>query len=175
MNTLARVFYIFSAISLVLNGCAALPAQARQEKPKAAVYETIIGKSLTDKVVADFISSNNCSSADQFWICTSMGMALWIDSNQVVETVYLYLNKTDDFKPYKGELPYGLKFYDSLGAVEYKLRRRGVGNGGLPDIGVTPDHLHYRAIYQEAGLTIIYNEPFPDEDATIYAILVASK
>lgn len=173
MNTLARVLYVFAAIPLLISGCGGLPAQAREEKPKVAVYETIIGKSLTDEVVADFISSNDCSSANQFLLCQTAGMALWVDSNQVVETVYLYLNKADGFEPYKGQLPFGLKFYDTLGAVEYKLERRGVGNGGLPDEAATPDHFHYRAIYHEAGMTIIYNEPFPDEDATIYAILIS--
>ena len=173
MNTLARVLYVFAAIPLLISGCVGLPAQAREEKPKVAVYETIIGKSLTDEVVVDFISSNDCSSANQFLLCQTAGMALWVDSNQMVETVYLYLNKADGFQPYKGELPFGLKFYDTLGAVEYKLERRGLGNGGLPDEAAAPDHLHYRAIYHEAGMTIIYNEPFPDEDATIYAILIS--
>ena len=35
-------------------------------------------------------------------------------------------------RTYKGELPPGLKFYDNLGAVEYKLKERGVGMAGLP-------------------------------------------
>ena len=175
MNTLARVLYVFAAIPLLISGCAALSSQAREEQPKAAVYETIIGKSLNDEVVVEFISSNDCSSADQFLLCQTAGMALWVDSNQVVETVYLYLNKTDVFQPYKGQLPFGLKFYDTLGAMEYKLKRRGVGNSGLPDEAATPDRLHYWATYHQAGITIIYNEPFPDEDATIYAILVSSK
>ncbi len=100
-------------------------------------------------------------------------MALWTDSNQVVETIYLYLNNSDGFEPYQGKLPFGLKFYDTLGAVEYKLKRQGVGNAGLPDEGAVPDHMHYRATYRQAGLTIIYNFPFPDEDATIYAVLVS--
>jgi hypothetical protein len=102
-------------------------------------------------------------------------MALWTDSNQVVETVYLYLNKADGFEPYRGFLPYGIKFYDSLAAVEHKLKRQGVGNAGLPETAAVPDRMHYRAIYHEAGLTVLYNSPFPDEDASIYAILFSAR
>jgi hypothetical protein len=128
---------------------------------------------VTDDVVTDFASAQRCSSANQFLLCQTAGMALWIDSNQVVETVYLYLNHVDGFAPYNGELPYGLKYYDIMGAVEYKLKKHGLGNHGLPDEGGTPDHLHYWATYHQAGMTIIYNSPSAeDEDATIYAILV---
>jgi hypothetical protein len=52
------------------------------------------------------------------------------------------------------------------------LNRQGIGNNGLPDEARVPDRMHYWAFYKQAGVTIIYNAPFPDEDATIYAILV---
>ena len=174
MNTLAKTFGIFAAISLLVNGCAALPGRSGQGEarlPKAAVYEALLGKPLSDETVIDFITANNCFSADQFLLCHTAGMALWTDSNQV-ETIYLYLNHADGFDPYEGQLPFGLKFYDNLAAVEYKLNRQGIGNAGLPDITATPDHIHYRATYYQAGLTILYNSPFADEDASIYAILI---
>lgn len=178
MSTRFNVFSILIAISLLISGCGALPAQIRQEEravSKAPVYESILGKSLNDDVVTDFITGNSCSRVDQFLLCKTVGMALWTDSNQVVETVYLYLNDADGFAAYKGELPYGLKFYDIMGAVEYKLKKQGVGKAGLPDEGATPDHLRYRATYHRAGMTIIYNSPSPgDEDATIYAILLSN-
>ena len=178
MNALLRVFGIFAAIPLLIGGCAALPAQPEQAAPvapKVAIYESILGKSLSDVAVAEFLASNECSRADQFLLCSAAGMALWTASNQVVETVYLYLNNDEGFSPYRGELPYGLKFYDIMGSVEHKLRKHGLGNGGLPDEGDTPDHLHYWATYQQAGMTIIYNSPSPeDEDATIYAILLSN-
>jgi hypothetical protein len=101
-------------------------------------------------------------------------MALWTDANQV-GTVYLYLNNTNDFTPYNGDLPFGLKFYDTMAAVEYKLNRQGVGNAGLPDNGATPDRMHYRATYHQAGMTIIYSYPAPDEGATIRAIVITNK
>jgi hypothetical protein len=178
MNTLSRVFGIFAAISLIISGCVALPVQVRQEEravSKTAVYGSILGKPLDDDVVVDFITTNNCSSTDQFLLCNSIGMALWTDSKQVVETVYLYLNNADGFEPYKGELPFGLKFYDNMAAVQYKLDRQGIGNAGLPDEEAVPDHMHYQATFHQAGMTIIYNFPFPDEDATIYAIVVSNK
>jgi hypothetical protein len=178
MNTLTKVLGILAAIPLLISGCAGKPAQSEQEgpvAPKAAIYESILGKALSDVAVAEFLAINECSSADQFLLCNAAGMALWTDSNQVVETVYLYLNDADGFAAYKGELPYGLKFYDIMGAVEYKLKKQGVGKAGLPDEGATPDHLRYRATYHRAGMTIIYNSPSPeDEDATIYAILLGN-
>lgn len=178
MNTLFKKLGMFAVISLLISSCGALTVQAVQEEegvPEAAVHESILGKPLTDQTVVDFIAENTCSSANQFLLCNSIGMALRTDSNQTVETVYLYLNYAEEFEPYKGTLPFGLKFYDNLAAVEYKLDRQGLGNRGLPDEAAVPDHMHYQATYYEAGLTIIYNYPFPDEDATIYAIVVTDK
>jgi hypothetical protein len=91
----------------------------------------------------------------------------------VVQTVYFYLNNVDGFSSYQGELPLGLKFYDTMGGVEYKLKRQGIGKDGLPDEGESPDHQHYNVTYRQAHLTIIYNSPAEDEDASIYAILVS--
>ena len=176
MNLLVKVFAILCLISLLVSGCAALPAQVGEEKStseKVSVYKTILGKAFTDQSVVEFLAGQSCTSADQFLLCKTAGMALWMDSNQTVETVYLYLNNTDGFAPYQGELPFGLKFYDTMGAVEYKLGRQGVGDAGLPDTWATPDHTQIRAIYHEAGMTVIYNAPFPDEDATIHSILVS--
>ena len=106
-------------------------------------------------------------------------MDLLIDSDQIVVSVFLYLNKAAGFIPnegdytaYSGELPFGLKFYDTLEAVEHKLNQQGVGNDGRPDTGTIPDHMRYVATYNEAGITIIYNSD-RDEDPTIHAIVVS--
>jgi hypothetical protein len=176
MNTLIKIFAIFTAIPLLISGCGSYSLQAENEEPatpNTATYEFVLGKALTDEVVANFIASNNCEPSGPFQVCKEVGMALWINLEQVVETVYLYLNNADGFAPYKGELPFGLKFYDTMGAVEYKLERQEIGNNGLPDKSGTPDHIHYWAVYKQFGMTIIYNSPFVDEDATIYAILVS--
>ena len=178
MNALYKVLCVLAVLSLIFSGCAAQPAQAGQDErvaPKTAVYESLLGKPLSDEAVAEFLSRHECSIADHYLLCNEVGMALWSDSSQVIETVYLYLNNADGFEPYQGQLPFGLKFYDSLAAVEYKLKRQGVGNAGLPETAAVPDRMHYRAIYHEAGLTVLYNSPFPDEDASIYAILLSAR
>lgn len=179
MNKLYRSLGMLAAITLFICACGARVAQAPPKErgaPRIALYEDVLGRSLTDQEVAHFIASNHCSSADRFQLCKEIGMALRLTSNQVVETVYLYLNHVDGFTPYKGELPYELKFYDIMGAVEHKLKKQGIGDGGLPDEGGKPDHIHYWATYHQAGMIIIYNSPSPDdEDATIHAILVSKK
>ena len=176
MNKLLKAFRFLSVISFLLVGCSLHTTQPQAEKrviPKAISYRVLLGKSITDAEVTGFITSNNCSGTGQSQLCKEAGLALWITPDQTVETIYLYLNNADGFVPYKGELPFGLKFYDSMGAVQYKLKQRKIGNAGLPDSGDTPDHLHYWANYKEAGLIIVYNSPSEeDEDATIYAILL---
>lgn len=178
MNALYKLFANLTISVLLMSACRVLPAESRQEERAAAntaVYETILDKPLSDAVVVDFVASNDCSSANQFLLCKTAGMALWTDSSQIVDTVYLYLNNEEGFAPYNGELPYGLKFYDTMASVEYKLARQGIGNNGLPDAEAIPDRMHYRATYREAGLTIIYNYPGPDEGATINMILITMK
>jgi len=177
MNVFIRRLRLFAVVPLLIVSCSlhAVPGQPEEQVTKnAASYVNLLGKSLTDRAVADFIVNNNCLSAAQFQLCEDVGVALLINLHQVVQTVYLYLNNTEGFGPYQGELPFGLKFYDTMGAVEYKLRRKGVGRAGLPDSGDTPDHLRYQANYQQVGMTIIYNSPSAeDEDATVYSILVS--
>ena len=176
INNFLKAAIFLSLVSFFIVGCSLHTIQPQTEEralPKATSYRVLLGKSITEKEVADFIVSNNCSGTVQSLLCKGAGMALWINPDQTLEIVYLYLNDADGFVPYKGELPSRLKFYDSMGAVQYKLRRQKIGNAGLPDSGETPDHLHYWANYQQAGMIIVYNSPSAeDEDATIYAILL---
>jgi hypothetical protein len=167
-------------IMMILSTACSAQIILTQEKvtPDRDPYKGLIGKALTDEEVSHFVASHHCSSVLPYILCTEAGMTLLIDGNQTVEGIFLYVNKSagyipfeDDFTPYKGELPFGLKFYDTMGAVEYKLNKQGIGNDGLPDSGSTPDHMHYVAFYEEADITIIYNSP-KDEDALIHAILV---
>jgi len=150
-----------------------------------ASYQAVLGKTLNDKAVADFISSNNCSPevrtlSGQLRLCKEAGMALWIDSHQMINTVYLAINNANDFADYKGELPFTVTAHDTMAMVEQKLGQPveiHAPQAGwlprLPDEGSTPDHIHYWAINKEFGLTVIYNSPSPnDKGATIYAILV---
>lgn len=169
---------IFTLISAACNSQTLLTPKEEESPSKGAPYREVLGKSLIDEEVVYFIDSNHCSRILPYIVCKETGMALLTGSNDIVEGVFLYLNKSagfipyeDDFTPYQGELPLGLKYYDTMGAVEHKLNKQGVGNDGLPDSGSTPDHMHYVAFYKEARLTIIYNSP-QDEDALIHAILV---
>ena len=178
MNKFFKILSVLALMALVVTACVSQGVQAESanaDTMATASYQAVLGKSITDQEVADFLVSHNCTSANQHQLCKEIGMALWVNSNQKVETIYLYLNNAEGFTPYQGELPFGLKFYDIMGAVEYKLKKQGVGNAGLPDEVAMPDHLHYWAMYKQAGVTVIYNAPYPDEDATIHSILVSKK
>ena len=176
MNKLYRCLGILTFAPLFITACVTYAAQAKSEKEIAsrmAPYRAMLGKSLSDTNVQNFLVSNGCSKIDTFFLCKDAGMALRTSARTAVEAVYLYLNNEDGFAAYQGVLPFDLRYYDTMGAVEYKLKRQGIGKDGLPDVGKAPDHLHYWAVYKQAGMTIIYNSPFADEDATINAILVS--
>jgi hypothetical protein len=77
-------------------------------------------------------------------------------------------------------LPYGLSAQDTMASVERKLGQPKVPfapqagwEPGLPDGGGSSDHMHYWAVYERFGLTIVYNTPsLTDKNATINAIYV---
>ncbi|HJR81087.1 MAG TPA: hypothetical protein VJ821_13510 [Anaerolineales bacterium] len=175
MNKLFKTFSVFVAFLIFVTACGQTVSPQREEQvaSKGGSYEALLGKSVMDTEVADYIAANRCSSIGQVQVCKEVGMDLWVDASQIVQMVYLYLNNNDGYSAYKGELPFGLKFYDIQGAVEYKLERQGVGNAGLPNEGSSPDHFHYWAVYEKHNMIVIYNSPYPDEDATIYAIVVS--
>lgn len=181
MNKLIQALGLFVVLPLLVVSCNLQAIQAHpeeQDTPKIVPYEALLGKSLNDKEVADFMISNNCSSADWIQICKDIGMALWTDSDQIVKTIYLYSGNADGFKRYRGELPFGLTFYDPMWRVEEKLMDRDTDDPlqqlGLPEEGRSPDHMHYWAIYKRFGMTVVYNSPVADEDAYIYAVLVSN-
>ena len=184
MNKLFQMLSILAALALFATACSAQVVQAQPADLavlKAAAYEAVLGKSLHDTDVADFIASNNCFSTGQFRTCSDAGLALWIGQGQKVETVYLYPNKTSAFEAFTGELPLGLSSNDTMASVEAKFghpRVEYVPQAGwepsLPDETGTPDHIHYWAMYKLFGVTVIYNSPSAtDKGATIYAILVS--
>lgn len=180
MNTLIKTFGICAAISLFIGGCAGQPVRAEPAETDAAAavsYHVVIGKPLDDNEVANFIATNHCSPAAEYQLCQDAGMALWTDSDLVVKTVYLYAGSSAGFRRYRGQLPHGLSFYDPMWRVEEKLRDLDANDTlqqlGLPDEGVSPDHMHYWAMYKRLGMTVIYSSPGRDEDAYIYAIVVS--
>ena len=168
-------------LALAVTACSSRASQASFSTQEVSPQGVILGKSLHDRAVADWMTANHCTSVAPFQVCKDAGIAVWLDAEQTVKKIYLYLNNESGFNPYKGALPLGLKFYDSMGAVEQKLRKLDIGGGshiarndGRPDEGASPDHMHYWAVYKRYGITIIYNSPFTDEDATIYAIVMNS-
>lgn len=177
MNKRFQIFSVLAALALFATACA---AQAAQAAPNAA-YEAVLGKSLRDQVVADFIASNSCSSTGQLQLCNDAGMALWVGQDQKVELAYLYPNKTLEFAAYKGSLPFALSATDTMASVEDKFGQPNVVQApqagwelGLPDESGTAGYTQYWAAYKRFGLTIIYNSPSAtDKSATIHAILVS--
>jgi hypothetical protein len=184
MNKFLNTLSILAAIALFSTACGAQVVQAKPEKRnivKAVTYDAMLGKSVDTNDVADFIASNNCIPSGQFQLCQSVGLALWADADQMIKTAYLYISNSDDFTEYRGELPLGLTPNDTMATVEQKFGQPKLDGApqagwelGLPDEGGTPDHLHYWAIYQRFGVTVIYNSPsVNDKGATIYAILIS--
>jgi len=77
-------------------------------------------------------------------------------------------------------LPYGLTMQDTMASVEHRLGQPVVTHAlqagwepGLPDEGWAPGHVHYRAVYNRFGFTVVYNSPSPnDKNATIKEVLL---
>ena len=180
MNNLFKNLSSLVAMALFITACGAQVVQTElvgANTMATASYQAVLGRSLNNKDVADFIVNNNCSPMEHFQLCKDAGMAFWADSNQIVRTVYLYAGNADGLRRYLGELPFGLSFYDPMWRVEEKLRNQNVDDSfqqaGLPDEASSPDHMHYWAVYKQLGMTVIYNSPAADEDAYIYAVLVS--
>ena len=165
--------------SLVLFTVACSTTSTSTVKAEPAAYQAVLGRSATEDMVLDFLAGNECVAAMQFQVCKPAGIALWLDSGQIVKTVWLYANNAEGFNRYRGKLPFGLTFYDPMWLVEEKLSAVEVAESsqvayesGSPDEGSSPDHLHYWAVYERLGLIIIYDFPYADEDAYIYAVVV---
>ena len=184
MNKFFNTLSTLAAIALFSTACGAQVVQAQPEErvvPKIVTYDAVLGKSVNAKDVADFIASNNCTSSGQFQLCQSIGLALWTDADQTVQTAYLYISNSDNFTAYRGELPLGLASVDTMATVEQKLGQPKIDHApqtgwqvGLPDEGGSPDYIHYWAIYQRFGVTVVYNSPSAnDKGATIHAILIS--
>jgi hypothetical protein len=174
---------VLTILALFATACGAQvvraePAAAEQAVPKAVSYEAILGKSVNDKAIANFIAGN-CTESGSLQVCPAAGIALGAGSDQIVRVAHLYIDKPG-FASYKGELPLGLSSNDTMADVEYKLGHPKVfyaphagWEPGLPDEGYSRDLTYYTAIYRRFGLAVMYNTPAAtDKDATIYAIFV---
>lgn len=172
MYKLYRYLCSLAVITIFISSCTTQFDQTDRPIPEPAHYNDLLGKSLNDDEILSLIDTYHCTPETGLQICKGAGMALWLGPKQIVNRIVLYLYNDDGYVPYTGELPFGLKFYDTLEAVEFKLERQGLDSDGLPDETGTPDHTHYWAIYSQLDMIIIYNSYFADEAATIYAIVV---
>jgi len=179
MNKLFKTLTVVAILMLVATACGAQAVQAKpvEQPSEASSYQALLGKSLGDKYVADFMTRNYCSSVVQYQICGSTGIALGMDTDEKVNTVFLFPGRTESFAAFHGELPYGLQWDDSRAVVEQKLgvtpNTLSLQQAGLPEENGTPDNIRLWIAYQEPGMTIVYNTLSADnKDATIHAILV---
>ena len=169
MNKPFTILITLVAVTLLGTACSAKTVEAA---PELTWVESMIGRSMTDREVADFLTRNNCASLEQFRLCKDAGLTFEVSPDQEVKTVFIYLEDTEGFKAYRGDVPFGLKYYDTWEIVEHKLRKQRVGTG-TPNEGHTPDHTHYWATYYSARMTIIYNSPSPeDRSASMHALVL---
>ena len=181
MNKLFQTLGLLAALAFVTAACIPPVVDVARAAPSEAGYQAMLGRPVSDDFVADFILNNGCSPAGSFQLCPSAGLAFWTGEDLVVETAYLYLDNSAGFAAYRGELPLGLVRQDTMADVEQRLGQPIVEHApqagwepGLPDGGGSPDRIHYWAIYERFGLTVIYNSPSPgDANATIHAVLVS--
>jgi hypothetical protein len=181
MNKLFKTLSFVAAIAFLATACIPPVVEVAQAAPAEVTYQVTLGKSVHDRAVTDFLASNNCARTGPFQLCKSAGIALWMDSDRIVKTAYLYVSAAEGFSAYRGELPLGLTAGDAMTDVERKLGYPKVDHApqagwepGLPDVGRSPDHRYFWAIYERFGVTVIYDTPAAnDKNATIHAILVS--
>lgn len=179
MNKLLKTLIVTTILLQMGAACSAQPVQAEhiEHAPVAASYESLLGKSLDEREVDEFIASNYCSQKGQYEICGSTGIALGMDLDQKVETVYFFPGHTPSFAAFHGELPYGIQWQDSRAVVEEKLgvapADAYINQAGLPmEIGI-PENLRLWVVYPERGITVVYNTLSAENtSATIHAVLI---
>src|SRR5262245_47795191 len=112
MKKLFKPLSFVFMIMLVVTACGAQVVQAEPlEQPVSIApnYESLVGKSLGDKNVADFIAANHCTSANQYQLCGSTGIALGINRDQTVKTVFLFPGGASySFAAFQSALPLSL-------------------------------------------------------------------
>jgi len=179
MNKLFKPLSFVVLIMLVATACGARVVEAKHVEQPVSIapnYQSLVGKSVGDKNVVDFIASNYCSSSYQYQLCEASGIALGINLDQTVKTVILFPGGTHEIARFHGGLPRNLNWNDSMASVNQKLGAPDATfqeQGELPHDRGTPDEIRLWASYKELGLTIVYNSlSAKDNNAAIYAILI---
>lgn len=179
MNKLFKTLSFLAAVVFLVTAFIPSVVEVARAAPAEVSYRAVLGKSLGDQAVADFIASNDCKRSGAFTLCPRAGVAFWANKDRIIKTAYLYVSSANGFAAYKGDLPMNLEAGDTMSDVEIKMGQFRVPHApqagwdpGLPDEGSTPDHAHYWAIYHRFAFTVIYSSPDPaDKNASIYAIL----
>jgi hypothetical protein len=179
MNKFFKTLSFLAAVAFLVTACIPPVVEVARAAPAEVSYRAVLGKSLSDQAVADFIASNDCKRSGSFTLCQQAGVAFWANEDQILKTAYLYVSPSNGFSAYTGDLPMSLEASDTMSDVEIKMGQFRVPHApqagwdpGLPDEGSTPDHAHYWAIYKRFAFTVIYSSPDPgDKNASIHAIL----
>jgi hypothetical protein len=121
MNKLFKTLSFVAAIAFLATACIPPVVEAAKAAPAEVTYQAVLGKSLNDQTVAEFIASNNCTQAGPFHLCRPAGVAFGSNEDNVVKTAYLYVSAAEGFSAYRGELPMTLEASDTMADVERKL------------------------------------------------------
>src|SRR5512134_2771740 len=114
MNKRFKTLSFVAAIAFLATACIPPAVDVAQAAPADVSYRAVLGKSLSDQTVADFLATNACSQSGSFYLCRPAGVAFWTSGDQIVRTAYLYVNAAEDFVPYKGDLPLNLEASDTM-------------------------------------------------------------
>src|SRR5512143_180647 len=117
MGRFYRYIFVLAMFSLFFTSCTTQSAQIKQIKPEVVKYQDLLDETFSNDDIQNWTTKNDCIFAERLLSCQNLGIALWLNSEHVVKTVYFYLDNTDGFSAYKGELPLGLKYYDNRQAV----------------------------------------------------------
>lgn len=114
-----KTFIILSSLVLTL----VVPAGAAQTQTQRALsYRDFLGKTLENDAVVEFILRNNCYYGMGNYACKSQGIELGVTMvKRQIRTVFMYRQGVEGYKQYKGELPLGLRWTDTLASVEARL------------------------------------------------------
>lgn len=180
MNKLFKPLSFVFLIMLAATACSGQVVEAKSVEQPASIapnYQSLVGKSLGSKNVVDFIADNGCTSANQYQLCGSTGIALGMDRDQTVKTVFIFPSGANGFAAFYGELPLNLTWKDNMAAAKQKIGASAdatfLEEAGLPNESGTPDNIRLWVAYKELGVTLVYNTLSADDNsATIHAILI---
>jgi hypothetical protein len=128
----------------------------------------LLGLTLSDQAVVDFILGNNCVLVGMHYMCRSVGVELSLTTSQKVVTVFLFAEGAEGYKKFKGKLPFGLSWAHTRAQIEANLGAPTASGGG--------GSMNYWVSYQPRKLGITYKTlSTTDMDATMHNLQVRLK